>query len=74
MRTIVLTIVLTMMLAAAAAAANSPFAGTWDGTINDLPGVEITIQDAGGQLSGAVIFYFQKRGPDGKWRVEGKDT
>src|SRR5260221_582523 len=51
------------------AAAKSPFAGTWKGKINDLPAADLTIEDAGGKLSGVVVFYFQLRGADGKWSV-----
>ena len=56
----------------AAATEKSPFAGTWEGKINDLPGVDLTIEAAAGKISGVVVFYFQFRGDDGKWRVEGK--
>jgi hypothetical protein len=56
------------------AAAKSPFAGTWEGKINDQPGVELTIEDAGGKVSGVVVFYFQLRGEDGKWHVADKFT
>lgn len=43
------------------AAASSSFAGTWKGTMNNLPGIDLTIRDAGGKISGNVVFYFQKR-------------
>lgn len=60
---------------AAAASAESPFDGTWEGQMNDLPGVTLIVADAGGgQIGGVVIFYFQKRGEDGQWHVAGKST
>lgn len=51
----------------------SPFNGTWEGKMNDLPGVNLTVADAGGgTVGGIVTFYFQTKGDDGKWRVAGK--
>src|SRR5690242_19377062 len=50
-----------------------PFEGVWEAKINDLPGIELTVQqDSGGKPQGDIIFYFQRRGADGKWRVEGE--
>ena len=63
-----------LVLAIAAGAANSPFAGTWDGKVNDLPAVELTVRDDSGRVSGSIGFYFQTRGDDGKWRVGEKTT
>ena len=52
---------------------DSPFDGTWTGSMNDLPGVTFIIADAGGgQIGGVVTFFFHLRGDDGKWRVAGK--
>jgi hypothetical protein len=50
--------------------ANSLFAGTWEGKLNDLPGIDLKIDDAGGKISGTIVFYFQER-PDtnSPWRV-----
>ncbi|MFY9724420.1 MAG: hypothetical protein WAJ87_02940 [Bryobacteraceae bacterium] len=50
--------------------ANSPFAGTWEGKLNDLPGIDLKIEEAGGKISGSIVFYFQER-PDvnSPWRV-----
>lgn len=56
------------------AAAKSPFAGTWEGKINDQPGVELRIEDAGGKITGVVVFYFQTRSEDGNWHVADKFT
>ena len=51
----------------------SVFDGTWEGNMNDLPGVNLIVADAGGgQIGGVVAFYLQMRGDDGKWRVAGK--
>src|ERR1700736_5460823 len=59
----------------AAAAENSPFAGVWEGTVNELPGVEIAIHQDGGLLAGTVSFYFQTRPNESeKWGVESKTT
>ena len=43
--------------------------------MNDLPGVNLIVADAGGgQIGGVVTFYFQTRGNDGEWRVAGKSV
>jgi hypothetical protein len=57
------------LAATVAGRAESPFAGTWQGTENDLPAVELTIRNDNGKISGAIGFYFQTRGDDGKWRL-----
>ena len=59
---------------ATASVAGSPFVGMWEGKLNDLPGVEIKIEESGQKLIGRIAFFFQKRGDDGKWRVEGDKT
>lgn len=41
--------------------AKSSFAGTWEGKMNDLPGVALKIEEADGKISGVMIFYFQER-------------
>ena len=56
------------------AAAKSPFAGTWEGKINGQPGIDLMIDDVGGKVAGVVVFYFQSRGDDGKWRVADKSA
>lgn len=51
----------------------SPFDGTWDGTMNDLPGIKLIVADGGGgEIGGVVTFYFQKRDDGGPWRVADK--
>ncbi len=50
--------------------AKSSFAGTWEGEMNNLPGIDLKIEDADGKISGLVIFYFQKRrDPSSPWHV-----
>lgn len=63
-----------LICTSAAAASSSPFSGTWDGKGNDLPAVELTVQDDSGKISGSIAFYFQTRGDDGKWHVGEKTT
>ncbi|MGA2039739.1 MAG: hypothetical protein ABSH42_10715 [Bryobacteraceae bacterium] len=50
--------------------ANSPFTGTWEGKLNDLPAIGLKIDDSGGKIGGTIVFYFQER-PDAnsRWRV-----
>ena len=37
------------------------FAGTWEGKMNNLPGIDLTIEEADGKINGVMIFYFQER-------------
>jgi hypothetical protein len=46
---------------AARVPAKSSFTGIWEGKMNDLPGIDLTIDEAGGKVSGAIVFYFQER-------------
>jgi len=39
------------------------FVGVWRGQFDDLPGVDLVITDDGGELHGAILFYFHQR-PD----------
>jgi hypothetical protein len=50
---------------------NSQFAGTWEGTMNGLPAVEIKLTDHSGKVDGTIAFYLQMRGEEAKWRVMG---
>ncbi len=52
-------------------ATKSPFLGTWEGRLNDLPALDLSISEKGGQIGGVIWFHFQRRGADGKWHVEG---
>lgn len=46
------------------------FAGTWEGKINDLPAVNLRIEEANGKISGVMIFYFQERSDaNSPWHV-----
>ena len=53
-------------------AEKSPFAGKWEGKMNDQPAMEIAIKNKGGEISGIIGFYFQERGADGKWHAKDK--
>ncbi len=39
----------------------SSFGGTWEGKMNDLPGIDLKIDEASGKVSGAIVFYYQER-------------
>jgi hypothetical protein len=53
----------------------SVFDGTWEGKMNDLPGVNLIVADAGGgQIGGVITFYFQTREDGGNWQVRGKSV
>jgi biopolymer transport protein ExbD len=41
--------------------AKKTFAGTWKGSMNGLPGVDLTIQEADAKITGSIVFYFQER-------------
>ena len=50
--------------------AKSSFAATWEGKMNDLPDIDLKIEQAGGKISGHIIFYYQERSdPNGPWRT-----
>ena len=53
--------------------AESPIAGTWEGKMDGLPVLTVTIKDEGGALSGAVTFY-RIRDEGAGPKVEGKET
>jgi len=71
MRSIGVSIVIGLFSVVFLTAATSPFVGTWEGQMNDLPGVDLTINEIAGEISGVIGFYSQMRGTDGKWQVEG---
>jgi hypothetical protein len=53
--------------------AKSSFAGTWEGKMNDLPGIDLNIDEAGGKVSGTIVFYFQERSNANEpWHVAGE--
>jgi pimeloyl-ACP methyl ester carboxylesterase len=54
----------------AATPANPSFAGTWEGKMNDLPGIALKIEGTDGKVKGTAIFYFQERSSaDGAWHA-----
>ena len=68
------TATLAITQSPAAAHANSSFAGTWEGKLNDHPGIDLKIDEAGGKISGTVVFYVQERGePDSPLRITAED-
>jgi hypothetical protein len=49
---------------------NASFAGNWEGTMNDLPGINLSIEEDGGKISGDIVFYYQERSdPNGPWHT-----
>ncbi len=70
---VVLSIVAVLAIATQLAGlARSPFAGTWQGKQNGLPAVTLTVQEVGGKLTGAIVFYLQKRDTvSAPWHIEG---
>ena len=53
--------------------AKSSFAGTWEGKMNDLPGIGLNIDEADGKVSGTIVFYFQERSNANEpWYVAGE--
>ena len=69
-----LLLVLEFVTGALAGGAKSPFVGTWEGKLNDLPAVEIRIRETGGRINGEITFPFHQRGSDGKWEVKSRHT
>jgi hypothetical protein len=46
--------------------------GTWEGKMNDLPAIELKINNSSGKVSGTLLFYFQERtDPREPWHVTG---
>ena len=67
-------VAIMLLLLMAAMAADVQFTGTWTGKTNDLPAVELALQQDKGEVRGTISFYFQSRGEDGKWRLGNKTT
>ena len=61
-----------LAVATIAVSANISVTGTWEGSDNDLPAVELILRKNNGQISGTIGFYFQTRSQDGKWHSDGK--
>jgi hypothetical protein len=63
-----------IMQAAARLSPESAFAGTWEGKMNDLPGIELKMEVMGGKVTGTIVFYYQERSdPNGPWHVAGEN-
>jgi len=69
MRTLILQFLIGALSLILPAVAKSPFTGTWEGSTNDQPALKLTIEDTDGKLAGVMVFYFQRRGEDGKFHV-----
>jgi hypothetical protein len=53
---------------------NTSFAGSWEGRMNELPGIELKVYEAEGKLSGVIVFHLQQRdAPDGRWHLAAED-
>jgi biopolymer transport protein ExbD len=51
------------------------FAGTWKGTVNNLPGIDLTIREVEKKAAGEIIFYFQERADvNSLWRVSAENA
>lgn len=46
---------------ASATPTTSKFVGVWRGQFDNLPGVDLVIDNEGGSLHGAIVFYLHKR-------------
>ncbi len=64
---LLLAVVIT---AVCALAADPPIVGVWTANAHDLPAIKMTVTNAGGKLSGTIIFYFLQK-EDGVWRNKG---
>ena len=65
------SVVIFLAAAMVASPAFISITGTWEGKENGLPSVEVRLGHQNGQLSGTITFYFQTRGADGKWHLNG---
>ena len=66
-------VILIAALASGPLAAESPVAGTWQGKLDGVPAVTLTVKEDGAAWSGTIVFY--KILDDGSGpRVTGKDT
>jgi hypothetical protein len=74
MYSFVLQVLVGFLSLALVADDRSTFTGMWEGRMNGLPGIDLTVKDVGGKISGVMVFYFQKRDDQGKWHVESKYT
>lgn len=67
---LICTATLAIAQSSAVVHANSSFAGTWEGKLNDIPGIDLKIDEADGRISGTIVFYLQERtDTNGPWHV-----
>jgi hypothetical protein len=45
----------------AVVSADSSFAGTWEGKLNDHPSIDLKIDEAGEKIGGSIVFYVEER-------------
>jgi hypothetical protein len=71
---LVLVLLIGIARAAAAARAGSAIAGTWQGKLDGLPAVILTVKNNGGRLSGVGVFYILRRNDGNRPKILGKTT
>jgi hypothetical protein len=75
MHSLVKLALVALLLGPPAIAADSPIAGTWRGKLYDLPGIDLTVKDDSGKLSGTILFYFLHRNTEHEaWQVDMKHS
>src|SRR5688572_28627267 len=47
----------------------NPVVGVWEGKMNELPAVDLTVREDNRGLGGTITFYFQRK-DTGVWKVE----
>ena len=65
--------IVALIAASTSAASDSAIAGTWQGKMDGLPMITLTVQDNDGKLSGTVTFYRIVDDGSGP-RVDGKNN
>lgn len=73
-RVLEVSLLLGVLSVPIAAGERSEFVGTWHGSMNGLPAIDLTLEESGGEIQGSVMFYLHIRGDDGQWRVKGKHS
>jgi hypothetical protein len=63
------TAVMISVFGGSCARTPNPIVGVWEGRMNELPAVELTVREDNGQLGGAIVFFFQRK-DTGTWKVE----
>ena len=62
-------LILSAITFSGCARSESPIVGVWEGRMNELPAVELTVRDGDGGLGGTIVFFFQRK-DTGVWKVE----